>query len=46
LLKIVSLLQTRRNLALENLMTGFTDSSLDWGGGIRVQRVLYDRRAD
>ena len=26
------------------MMTGFTDSSLDWGGGIRIKRVLPNRR--
>jgi len=28
------------------VMTGFTDSSVDWGGGIQVKRALYDRRDD
>ena len=28
------------------VMTGFTDSSLDWGGGIQVKRVLRNRPGD
>lgn len=26
------------------LITGLTDNSLDWGGGVGVKRALYDRR--
>ena len=28
------------------VMTGFTDSSLDWGSGIQIKRVLPNRRDD